>query len=392
MYDRDMKNIRVVGLCIALLCVSCSNKETKGIPIQTIQEHEKNHAWYYFTDSTFLPIDRPQNVPVNIERPWTEAVRISSSATEPKTKTAYAVVNRLGILEMTKDKMELYGDNTLFPLNTADALVFSDGTPVFYLYKSTFFNQDMLSLPQFTSTEDTTLPQLSRPFLIEFNTQSKTMYPLVSYDNIHLTNEDQITGLFWNGKTWVCSAKHMSNEGVAFSYFKWEPLVPLTELSPALNKDSVIFYNSSAQEYRSVNTPSLFEKAPQEIRTLLSSIPKSYSFYLTVKDADGTSPKSYYHEGTDEKTANAFAATKGACGFTIALFPDGTTYVSYEQNGKEKISAFRLPLLPQGCSYGDFSLAENTLYVAWEESNFYKTGRAGFLSVDLADVLKLTQH
>lgn len=389
-----MKNIRVAGiLCIALLTVSCSNRQQKVIPIQTIEEHEKNHAWYYFTDTTFLPVDKPQNVPANIERAWTEAVRISSAATAPHTKTAYAIVNRLGMLELTKDTMELYGENTLFPLNTADSLVFSDGTPVFYLYKSTFFNQDMLSVPHFSSDTDVvSLPELARPFLIEFNPKTKAMFPLVSYANIHLTNEDQVTGIFWNGKTWVCSAKRMTNDGVVFSYFKWEPLVPLTELSPALNKDSVVFYKSSAEEYRSLNTPALFDKAPQEIRTLLASIPKSYSFYLTLKDEDGTSPKSYYHEGTDEKTANAFAATKAACGFTIALFPDGTTYVSYDQNGKEKISAFRLPLLPEGCSYGDFAVAENTLYVAWEERNFYKTGRSGFLSVDLADVLKLTQR
>ena len=50
--------------------------------------------------------------------------------------------------------------------------------------------------------------------------------------------------------------------------------------------------------------------------------------------------------------------------------------------------AFRLPLLPTGYTYGDFAVAGNTLYVAWEQTNFYKTSRAGFLSVNLAAILK----
>ena len=379
-------------LILALFLCSCSSKKSRqAVPIQTISEGEKNHSWYYFTSTGFLGVDKPQNVPSVYERPWTESVRISSARTMPGTKNAYAVVNRLGMLELTAGEIKLYSENSLFAENTADSIVFSDGTPVFYLYKSTFFNQDMLSSSVASGGSETLVqyPDLARPFLIEFNTQSKSMYPLVSYANINLTNKDQITGIFWNGKTWACSAKRMEGSGVEFTYFKWEPLVPLTELSPALSKEVFVFTESNAAEYRAINTPALFKDAPQEIQKLLQSLPSSYSFYITVSDGSGTSPRSYFHEGNGEETSNAFAATKDNCGFTVALFPDGTTYIAYQKDEKDAVGAFRLPLLPAGFQYGEFAVAGNIMYIAWEESSFYKTGRSGFLTVDLKKILNL---
>ena len=43
--------------------------------------------------------------------------------------------------------------------------------------------------------------------------------------------------------------------------------------------------------------------------------------------------------------------------------------------------------MPAGYNYGEVAIAGNYLYVAWEQTIFYKTGRSGFISVNLEDVL-----
>ena len=49
--------------------------------------------------------------------------------------------------------------------------------------------------------------------------------------------------------------------------------------------------------------------------------------------------------------------------------------------------AIRLPLLPENFVYSDFVITETSLYAAWEETSFYKTGRSGFIYVDLENTL-----
>ena len=49
--------------------------------------------------------------------------------------------------------------------------------------------------------------------------------------------------------------------------------------------------------------------------------------------------------------------------------------------------AIRLPKLEQGYVYSDFVISGTTLYAAWEQTDFYKTNRSGFLSVDLDSTL-----
>ena len=262
------------GLVLPLTSCSRSKKNRRALPELT--PAQKNHVWYYFTDTSFSTIDLPQHAPEALEKPWTEAVRISSAGSVPSLDgasypyQAYALVNHAGILALKKDGMEFFSDASIFAGETADSLVFSKSVPVFYFYKSTFFNQ--LNEP-FSKSSETVQKPMQRPFLVEFNPSAKLFFPLVSYENLHLAKEDQITGFVWNGKTWACSAKRKPDANrFEFSYFTWEPYVQLSELSPALNTEDMLLFNSSTEdEYKKLILPKLYNSAPQKVKDLLSS-------------------------------------------------------------------------------------------------------------------------
>lgn len=380
---RLLKTVSI--MFFGLLCISCARQQKDSISdLQQISFMQKSHKWYYFTNNSFEQIDLPQHAPQVLERPWTEAVRISSAASVPEkvsgTAQAYAVVNHLGILAFTQDSIETYNDESIFPSVTADSLVFSKGKPVFYLYRSTFFNENIDDSHENTDA----LP--IRPFLVEFDPATNLFFPLVSYANLGLAQDDEISGYFWDGKTWTCSAKRVLDNQVEFRYFLWQPLVELTELSPALSADRYIFKNATEETYRQLNMPHLFSDAPAELKELVASIPAEFSFYVSWRDATGTSPVNYYQPGnTSGASMNAKGLCADAAGYTAIVFSDGTTYL--KKKSGEKVFAFRLPLLPAGYTYGEAAIAGNSLYVAWEENNFYKTCRTGFIKINMTDVI-----
>lgn len=389
------KKVVLLGLCaaVAFIYISCNKKESvvfeedNILEIEAIQTEDKTHQWYYFTENGFAEIDLPEHAPEQILKPWTEAIRISSAGSVPVKAQrsdfdAYALVNKNGILSFSDGVPFLYSDSSIYSYESCDGLVFSGNVPVFYLYRSTFFNEN-------SGGENTSIQQ-SRPFLVEFNPQTKISYPLVSYRNLVLEETDEITGYFWNGTKWACSVKKIDGKAgsaskVDFSYFSWEPLVALTDLSPALNKDVFVFSPCTEAEYRALNTPKLFEQAPRVLKGLLEIIPDSVSFYVSFRDESGSSPISYFQEGNGGATVNAFAAVSQK--YMACVFEDGTTYIQNTQD--KKITALRLPKLPGGYKYSQVLLSGNTLAASWEETEFYKTGRSGFITVNLNAVLGL---
>ncbi|MGN0729844.1 hypothetical protein [Treponema sp.] len=359
----------ITALNLIMLFFSCAGKksETQNLPVAKI------HSWYYFTNSGFKTIDAPQNVPTVLEKPWTETVRIASAGCSGANgDAAYALVNRAGLLCFSGNNITFYQDNSIFSEDTADFLVFSDGKPVFCLYRSSFFNSNPDKNPAVHT---------SRPFLVEFSPDSRIFYPIVSYSNLNLKNDDQVTGYFWNGKTWACSAKKTIKNGYEFSYFFWEPLVPLTEASPALGREFFSFNPMSETEYKKMNLPKLFNDAPEELKSLLFSIPDEFSFYVSWRNSEGTSPVTYSHKGSSDNFSSARAGFSSGKKYIAAVFSDGTVYLKRISDNQLKV--FRLPLLPPNFSYGEMAISKDTLYVSWEESSFFKTARAGFISVDL---------
>ncbi|MBQ9537833.1 MAG: hypothetical protein IJU95_01065 [Treponema sp.] len=368
--------------------ISCGGEKKEGIgneisDLQQVSFVKKSHKWFYLSQDGFSEVDLPSHAPQVLEQPWTEAIRIASAASLPMELAgsgdyqAYALVNRLGMLAFSGGEIKLFTDASYFSSLTADSLVFSDGQPVFYLYKSSFFNSSG-SEPDGGG---------ERPFLLDFNSRSGLFYPLVSYQNLGMDTSEEIIGFFWNGESWTCASKRRREQQIEFKYFIWKPLVSLTDLNPALlSTDSFIFKSATEDDYKKISMPLLFSSAPENLKSLIASIPSEFSFYVAWRDGSGSSPTNYYQAGVGSSTLNAKGLSRTESGYDVIVFADGTTYLRTADNGN--ISAFRLPLLQAGYSYGEVALAGDYLIVAWEENNFYKTKRSGFIQIDLTEVVK----
>lgn len=386
-----IKCLFLLQILILFFLTSCSKKNNSSVKnieaLSNIEEIHSSHQWFYFDGDSIKETSSLQNVPSVAEKPWTEAVRISSAASLPHKHSnqykAYALLNRCGLIAFTEDSAELFKDNSLFLDNSVQGLVFSSESPVFYLYRSTFFfDEDKVS-------KSSSSVQTVRPFLVEFDFNSKNFYPLVSYQNMKLEKEDQITGCFWDGSVWVVAAKNADEKESQFKYLYWKPPLALGDLNPALGGENFFIRRSTEEEYLSVCMPKLFNKAPSELKSLLSSLPENFSFYISYRDDSGTSPVSYYQEGSFKDSSlqlvNASAMVSSALEYSLVLFADGTVFA--KNNLDLKTRAFRLPKLPDGFVYGDFAIAGSVMYAAWEEASFWQTKRAGFIKLSLSDIL-----
>ena len=228
-----MKTKFLILNCIFLLSiffVSCK-KESNKLPVNvpTLEVKAQNHNWYYFTENGFSPVEKPKFAPQCPSVPWTEAVRISSAnsvnAKNGETQ-GFAVVNRLGILSFQNNQFDLSKDITLFSDKTAGNLVFYEDTPLFSVYKSTFFND---SIQNATYKNDNSL----HLFLVQFDTNTKISYPIINCNNITNEENSEVTDFYWDGQNWTCSIKSVSNYKNNFSYIQWKPNIPLLSISPS---------------------------------------------------------------------------------------------------------------------------------------------------------------
>jgi hypothetical protein len=380
----------ILSALVITLCFSCTGKS----PSETTGKSLNNGfvpdtgivTWYYFTTDSFSQTDRPEAAPPVAAKPWTEAVRIASagcSSGNGKTiAEAYAVVNRLGILAFNSTAIRLYPDTQLFRNTTAGNLVFQDDLPVFTFYKSAFFN---------TGT-DTQADSPLRPFLVQFRIGTGLIYPLISYDNLKIPEDSEITGYNWDGRQLQCSVKQVSGNRTKFSYISIIPRVHLSDLTLKNSSGNIDVKTITVEEFRTARKPLPFAQAPAGLKKLLSVLPSDLAFSIECSIAGGVTPQTFIHGA---KTDDDTAITAKACvtrTWVAALFTDGTTYVSgafyngqpvTEGSGK----AFRLPRLPEGYRYSDFAVSGTMLYAAWEENSFYQTGRSGFLAVDLGRLL-----
>ena len=393
-----MKNIAftTVAILSTLALFSGCGKKTEtqaetesSLPV-TIEKKlaPETHTWYAFTQQGMEAVDLPQNAPSQLFRPWTEAIRISSTGSSVKpvegkpgsmqealVPPAYATVNRLGMLVFDGAEPKLIKDPAVFSNSSAGNLVFFGDTPIFSMYKNIFFNKNDASS--------------SEPFLVKYDRASGMCIPIVSYQNLMLDKNAQITDFTWNGVEWVCAVKTQGEERVIFDYIKWTPSGDISELAPAKNNNLIAISEAEEDDFRSTKLPVDFSLSPERLRNLLQVIPDDFGYHIVCYHTSGFSPVTYAHGETDDGFGGT--ALLGDT-YSMAIFQDGTTYLSGALFGKhiigrEKAVAFRLPKLPEGYVYSDFALSGTNLYVAWEEADFYRTGRSGFLAVDLEKVL-----
>ena len=382
----------VLIICVSSLSICSCKKNQAQLPLQntiSLEITKTNHAWYYFSNTNYHNIDRQQNAPAQVQKPWTESIRISSANNEAYTQSAnanaFAIVNRLGILSFNGENISLSPDTSLFSDRTAGNLVFVNNTPVFSVYKSAFFNDTILA-PDYKSDSSAHL------FLLQFDSNAKISYPVLNCNNITDKTNSEVTDFYWNGLEWCCSIKTISDTKNEFSYLVFKPLVSLLSLSPSTAEGKIQKEECDADFFRSCRVHHNYTDSPDRIKKLLSGFDEKLPFIIEVKNAGGASPRIYENEVSDstEKALNAKAILSAT--WSAALFEDGTLFLEGALPGKHilrsgKPVAIRLPKLPVGYVYSDFVIAGTTLYAAWEESSFYKTGRTGFLQVNLERTL-----
>lgn len=387
------KSIFTLAIVISsvLTLFGCKKNEipASNIPVSSAVEIKRNHNWYYFSNNGYKQIDKIANIPLQISVPWTEAVRISSANNtideEGTTCKAFAVVNRSGILTFEGDKINLSTDINMFSDRTAGNLVFLNNTPIFSVYKSSFFN-DTITDPNYKKDQSTHL------FLVQFDDTAKISYPIVNCNNITDEPNSEVTDFYWDGLNWTCSVKTISDVKNSFSYIKFKPTVSLLTVSPSTCKDVLVIEETDVDNFRNAKEYKDYANAPERIKTLLSGFDKTLPFIIDVKNAGGCSSRTYVNtiSGSTEKNLQAKAIL--AQSWSSALFEDGTMFIEGALPGKHilrggKPVAIKLPKLPAGFVYSDFVISDTTLYAAWEETSFYKTGRSGFIQVNLDKTL-----
>ncbi|MCR5188190.1 MAG: hypothetical protein K6C97_04580 [Treponema sp.] len=379
----------IIATISILLVTGCGKKKKDLPPVQSQNtpsiEIKKNHSWYYFTNQSFKQIDKVEKVPPQALIPWTEAIRISSAScqtdSEAMVNKGFAVINRLGILTFEEEKISISKDVSLFADRTAGNLIFLNNRPLFSVYKSSFFN-DTITDPDYKKQAETHL------FLIQFDDIAKISYPVINCNNLTQAPNSEITDFNWDGLNFYCSVKSITDTKNAFSYLKFKTTSPLLSLSPSSSKDSLVIQEISVDDFRAKKALLSYQEAPQRVKSLLAGFSQDLPFTIEVKSAGSSSPRIYQNQiaGSSEKELQAKAIVSPS--WSAALFEDGTLYLEGALPGKHilrggKAVAVRLPKLPVNFVYSDFVISGTSLYAAWEEIKFYKTGRSGFLQVNL---------
>lgn len=364
---------------------SCKKDEPK-FDGQKISETKAKHSWYYFSDGNLKKAEGISSVPQIPFKPWTEATRISDISVQDSKYDSipkgFAIVNRTGILVFEDDKINLYCDSEIFSNSTQENLVFYDDTPIFSVYRNSFFNRQNF------------LENSMHTFLVQFNTEQNVCYPVLTVENLGLPTTAEITDFIWNGQFWTCSVKDSGNgsEKISFSYLTFQPKTELTSISPKTAENSIFITETTEKEFRNAKSPEDFSKTPERIKKLLSSLPKNFSCSIKVKTASGHTPRIF--ESNRNRAENEILEATAILSdtWTACLFTDGTFYLNgalFENRilNHGKNIALKLPKLPSGFYYKEFAISGTNLYASWEENSFYTIARSGFICVDLNEIL-----
>ncbi len=374
-------------LCTAtvlITLISCKkNPPIQADPISDFQPstiiQPETHRWFYFTRDGFDQTLQPSNSPDYPMRPWTQAPRISGTITD--TEKGYLLVNRRGLIQLSSDSDPvLIPDARLFSGTTADSLFLYDGDPVFKLYINTLFEEKV---------DLSTTAKGNIPVLVQYNSLTNLYYPLINKADLKLSENAQVTAVTTDTENWYFSAKESDESQTTFTYLS----LPIQSVYSS-NQVNVV----SEETFRTNLSQKAFTEASGRYKELLSVIPKEISFTLHATDFSQSSQvytSELYYSGVDyaaedQQILDAYGQTGKT--WTLVLFSDGTCYFAGSlpklhivNNGKPVY--FRLPALPAGMEYTGFALCGSKLYCGWEEINFYNTGKAGFLEVDLEQVL-----
>lgn len=361
-------------LLVIFTFASCNKNE--NITLKEVEITElKAHNWYYFTATDFFAIDLPQNAPDTAIKPWTESVRITGAGTYGKESCA--LVNRLGILDFSSGSPILIRDQQLFSEVTADTLLFTEEYPVFHLYRNSFFNNKAN-----TKVEE-------RPLLVAYDSINKICIPLLTYNDFGIPVESEITNILPKDGGWLMVIKTVDQDKTDFKYLGFS--TPDADGNIPISRAAEVTQTEiTADAFRQAQRPLSFQDAPEKVKELFAAINTPFEFYLSCRTDEN--PTSILYDNTLRQSAIGGFTSQG-CAIAketgaVAIFSDGTTYISNtllkQDPASSGVTVFRLPKLPGGFVYGEFTLCNEKLYVAWEETEFYKTGRSGFIEINLS--------
>ena len=277
---------------------------------------------------------------------------------------------------------------------TADGIVFMNDNPVFSFYKDSFFN-DTLNSQLSSHTEDQDIS-----VLVQFDVKAKTFFPILNTETLKLTPTSQVTDYYWDGNYWYYCIEDSKADRTEFSYIQWNPNTALLSILPndpkidsetnIDKKTKVELSKSSEDKFRKLKQPRNYSEAPERVKKLLAHLAENFAFSVNLKTAGGPSPRRYENKIDDKQILEAVGQLADT--WTAVMFKDGTMYFSGAISERRIINnskpiAIRLPKLPEGFIYTDFGITGDTLYASWEEVAFYETGRSGFISVDLGQIL-----
>ena len=369
-----MKKLLLLA-CVGIALVGCKKKAAVE-PVVEMQPISSDHKWYYFTNDGLSQIQLPQVSKLQSLKPWTENIRVSGANSDTKGN-GFMLVNRLGVLlfEGTEEPV-LLQDVQFFSSSTAENLVFAKDTPYFTLYRSAFFNKSIGNV-----TKDS-----NRPYLVRVSRENRMLYPSLTYGDMGVESGAEIVSSIYDGKTWLAAVKSTDEERTRFEYKQWMPLLDFDAMQPTTKDGKITVRDTSEETFYAAHAPDNFSRAPVRLKNLLAAIPNDFAFSISCYTAGGSSPRLYNH-GDDGTNATALIAD----GWICAVFADGTTYFNGALQNHEILAegsnvAFRLPKLPKNYYYTNFCMSGDYLAVGWEESSFYKTGRSGILTVDMAKI------
>lgn len=388
-------------LIVSAALVLCGCKDKKKVieraknPAQVqieVEQKSSDHKWFYFSGNSYVETDLPQHSPILSLKPWTESLRICDGNVDLAGK-GILLVNHFGVLLFEdSDEPKLIQDSALFSDSTAGNLVFENNVPFFTLSRNSLFNKNVKNSQNQNPDSDSSKSD-EKNHIIRLSLENSMFFPCVTYSDLEIQENEEVSGTYFDGKNWFSSIKLSEKGKTDFRYIKWSANSELASLSPKSDSGKITIQEISRDSYRKESVPKDFSASPARLKNLLSSLPDDFDFLLALHRNGGASPEYFYggnqnqNSQDDGAEANAILTPEWIC----AIFGDGTAYFSGSLKGKPLINngktvAFRLPKLPKEYVYGDFCISGDFLAVSWEENDFYKTGRSGFLVVNMAEI------
>lgn len=401
------KAFLVCGFCALIFSAACSGKKTDSLPVEysrilksDSRSGEPTHRWFYFTDAGFKEIDVPRNAPKVQKKPWTEAVRITSSVLIDGT--GYFFVNKLGLLvcppasgmqkEGIASKTLLVKNPDFFSDFAAGSLFGIDNVPVFNLYTNSIFAS------REKNGSDSAEREKSDAVLIGYDKENRDFFPLLYRKDFPRTGKAELRELFFIDDMWYVLLKETGEQRTDFYAYSFDTPEAFTGM---LRKNrtaagtepvrpNLIFKEIGVHEFRQKIRPLDASFLPGRLKALLEPVPSEVPWYLEYRSDCSLSPRRFVRREHAPNPRQAYAVSEEP--YSAAFFEDGTFFFAGTLPMKHvvnegKTTAFKLPRLSAGYTYSYALIAGSTLFAAWEETAFFETGRSGFVAVNLEKIL-----